>query len=412
MNLTAQQKRQVLSKIDDIVGKKFYDPGFDSQTWGELVARHEGEIINAPSAEAFERAVTSLLSELRSSGTGLLAPNNKISARNAISASFRRIPDTPDGDRWVFQDVQPGGVAERAGVRPADILLSIDGKPAVPAGEPDFEMGTSVPIVISRNGDRKPTQVELRIPGPKYRSNPYSEPQSAVAKMINGDIGYLKISLFPGMMGIDFAKLLDELFEGPLETAQRLVVDLRGNPGGGLGGMRLMSYLTPDKRPIGYSLDRKCAEEGRCGPDGLPHFGRIPKSKLGILPLAVQFHKKECVVIETEGRGPRKFHGKVVIMVNEHCAGAAEMVAQFVKENRLATLVGMKTSGRLNAHCTFKVGFGYRLMIPVAAYVTWNGSRVEGHGVEPDVPLDWSFRDAQQGRDVQLDRAIEIVQTV
>ncbi len=412
MSLTVQQKRQILSKLEEIVNKRFYDPSFERKKWSDLVAQHQPEIVDSSPQEAFEAAVTSLLSELHSSGTGFLAPNNKISARNAISASFRRIPDTPDGDRWVFQDVQPGGVAERAGVRPADVLLSIDGKPAVSAEEPNFEMGKRVPIVISRNGDRKPTHVELSIPGPKYRSNPYSEPQSAVAKMISSNIGYLKISLFPGMIGIDFAKLLDELFQGPLETAQRLVVDLRGNPGGGLGSIRLMSYLTPDKRPIGYSLDRKCTEEGRCGPDGLPHFGRIPKSKLGILPLAMRYHKKECVVIETEGRGPRKFHGKVVVMVNEHCAGAAEMVAQFAKENRLATLVGMKTSGRLNAHCTFKLGFGYRLMIPVAAYITWNGSRVEGHGVEPDVPVDWSFRDAQEGRDLQLEQGVEIVRAL
>ena len=43
-----------------------------------------------------------------------------------------------------------------------------------------------------------------------------------------------------------------------------------------------------------------------------------------------------------------------MILINEHCTGAAEMVAQFAKENHLATLVGMKTAGRLNAHCTFK----------------------------------------------------------
>jgi carboxyl-terminal processing protease len=409
MSLTMEQKRQLLSKIEQIVNKRFYDPRFERRKWTDLVAQYEGRIVNSPSTEGFEGAARSLLSELHSSGTGLLSPNAKIGARNSISASFRRIPDTPEGDRWVFQDVQPGGVAERAGVQPADVLLSIDGKPAVPAGEPDFEMGRGVPILISRNGEHKQTRVELRIPGPKYRSNPYSEPQSAVAKMMAGDIGYLKVSLFPGMIGIDFANLLDELFEGPLQNAERLIVDLRGNPGGGLGGIRLMSYLAPNKRPIGYTLDRKCAEEGRCGPEGLPHFGRIPKSKLGILPLAVQYHKKECVVIETEGRGQRKFHGRIVVLINEHCAGAAEMVAQFAKENHLATLMGMKTSGRLNAHCTFKIGFGYRLMIPVAAYISWTGRRAEGHGVEPDVPVDWSFRDAQKGCDVQVDRAAEVV---
>ena len=98
--------------------------------------------------------------------------------------------------------------------------------------------------------------------------------------------------------------------------------------------------------------------------------------------------------------------------MNEHCTGAAEMVAQFAKENHLATLVGMKTSGRLNAHCAFKIGFGYRLMIPTGAYISWNGRRAEGHGIEPDVPVDWSFRDALERRDIQLDRAVEVVRTL
>src|SRR5579875_1744041 len=178
MSLTVQQKRQILSKLEEIVNKRFYDPSFERKKWSDLVAQHQPEIVDSSPQEAFEAAVTSLLSELHSSGTGFLAPNNKISARNAISASFRRIPDTPDGDRWVFQDVQPGGVAERAGVRPADVLISIDSKAALPPGQPDFEMAKRIPIVISRNGEHTEVHLELRIPGPKYRSNPYSEPQS------------------------------------------------------------------------------------------------------------------------------------------------------------------------------------------------------------------------------------------
>jgi C-terminal processing protease CtpA/Prc len=49
-------------------------------------------------------------------------------------------------------------------------------------------------------------------------------------------------------------------------------------------------------------------------------------------------------------------------LVNEHSASAAEMVAAFASENRLATLVGAKTAGRLVATSAFKVGFGYRVV--------------------------------------------------
>src|SRR5688572_33351082 len=47
---------------------------------------------------------------------------------------------------------------------------------------------------------------------------------------------------------------------------------------------------------------------------------------------------------------------------------AAEMVAAFASENGLATLIGVKTPGRLVATSAFKVGFGYRVVLPVAAY--------------------------------------------
>ena len=59
------------------------------------------------------------------------------------------------------------------------------------------------------------------------------------------------------------------------------------------------------------------------------------------------------------------------------------MVAAFAPEYRLATLVGTKTAGRLVATSAFKVGFGYRLMIPVAAYYTWHDTNLEGRGVMP-----------------------------
>jgi hypothetical protein len=63
----------------------------------------------------------------------LLGPNSKITARNAINASFHAVDVRGDGGRrWVFQDVAPGGVAQRCGVLPDDVLLTIDGAPAAP----------------------------------------------------------------------------------------------------------------------------------------------------------------------------------------------------------------------------------------------------------------------------------------
>ena len=68
-----------------------------------------------------------MLQDLNSSGMGLLGPTTKITPRSAINASFRRVETPTDGARWVFQDVLPGGVAARAGVRPGDALISANG---------------------------------------------------------------------------------------------------------------------------------------------------------------------------------------------------------------------------------------------------------------------------------------------
>ena len=97
------------------------------------------------------------------------------------------------------------------------------------------------------------------------------------------------------------------------------------------------------------------------------------------------------------------------MLVNEHSASAAEMVAAFASEYELATLVGTTTAGRLVATSAFKVGFGYRLVIPVATYFTWKGTNLEGCGLAPMIEEPFSFDASVQGRDNQLERAAHIV---
>jgi C-terminal processing protease CtpA/Prc len=69
-------------------------------------------------------------------------------------------------------------------------------------------------------------------------------------------IGYVKIAFFPGVNEQRFARELDHALGG-IRDCMRLIVDLRGILGGLVGSLRLMSYLTPDRVPVGYSLTRK-----------------------------------------------------------------------------------------------------------------------------------------------------------
>jgi C-terminal processing protease CtpA/Prc len=189
----------------------------------------------------------------------------------------------------------------------------------------------------------------------------------------------------------------------------RLIVDLRGNTGGGIGCLRLMSLLCADRRGVGYSLGREALKAGR-KKEQLPAFDRIPSSKWGVLPLAIRFARAgRSVAVFTEALGKARHHGRVVLLVNEHSASAAEMVAAFASEYRLATLVGMKTPGRLVATSAFKVGRGYRVALPVAAYYTWQGTQLEGRGVAPDVEAPLQAEGLWRGDDNQLLSAVRLL---
>jgi carboxyl-terminal processing protease len=409
MTLTRSDRQNLLGKITTLVAEKYYDPTFGGKDWKGIVAKHTASVIQAEAVEGFEAAVTDMLHDVHSSGMGLLGPTTKITPRSAINASFRKVETSADGSRWVFQDVLPGGVAARAGVQPGDALISADGNDIASAQPPAFPMGQRIPIVVSRNGDRTEKRLDLATQDPKYKDNPYSEPDSVTAKMASDSLGAVKVSLFPGKIGIDFANDVDAVFRERIPNVERLVIDLRGNPGGGIGGLHLMSYLTPSKVPVGFSLDRPTAERGY-DKETLPRLDHIPKSKLEIPLLALKFFGKKSVVLETAGLGRQSFHGRVVILVNEHTTGAAEMLVQFAQENGLGTVVGNKTPGRLVSRSAFKIGNDYRIVIPIGAYVSWRGTRIEGKGITPDVPVDWSYEEALHGRDNQMSKAVQVAQ--
>jgi carboxyl-terminal processing protease len=406
--ISPTERGQILSKVQKTVQTSYYAPDFNGKAWDAIVAAHKQAIIDAPDTGTFEKEMAVMLADL-DARMGLLSPDSKITPRNSINASFRAV-DIPalGAKKWVFQDVLPGGIAERAGIRPGDALIKLDGVAVLPPDHPAFIMGKVIPIEVLRENETRAHDLDLKTAAPKYEDNPYSEPSSVVGHFIQDGIAVVKVNLFPGKIGIDFANALTRLFQGKLATADRLLIDLRGNPGGGIGGLRLMSLLTPDKHPVGYSLDRKMAEKG-VSKDSLPRLSKIPSQKWEIAILAIEFGTKKSVVLQTEGLGPRKYQGRVVILVNEHTTGAAEMVALFAQEHNLAKTVGMKTPGRLISRSGIKVGGGYRLVLPVASYQSWQGRKLDGEGIEPDVVVDWSFADTVHGKDSQLDRALEVL---
>ena len=410
MNLTLEERTKIFDKVCRLVETKHFNPAMNGVDWNALAQSRRDQILACTEAEAFEKEVQSLVAELKTSHTGFRhAGMRNIPARHAINATMQRIA-VNGSERWMFQDVHQGGPAYSAGIRPGDLLLERGGREIQPPEDLTFSVGETVDLTVDklRGGQER---IRLQLPVPKSKTHPVTAPDPVHAEKLTDEIGLLKVAMFPGVVGIDVAKDIDRGIAA-LDGCSRLIVDLRGNTGGGIGGLRLMSYLTPGKLEVGYSLTRKRRERGYRREE-LTRFGRIPSHKAALLWLAARYaFVEKSILVVTEGLGERRFHGHVVLLVNEHTASAGEMVAAFAEENNLATIVGTKTPGRLLSGSAFKVGHGYILGLPVAGYLTWQGRMLENNGIVPAAPVEL-LRDAlRDGRDTQLEKAVEVAKNL
>jgi C-terminal processing protease CtpA/Prc len=414
---TPSEARTITANIVRLLDTKCIHLDGRDPAWQRLFAQRSQDLENSKSAVDFERTVNELLTHGGLSHVAFFHESgNRAPARYAINATFARLESGNGvGPRWMFQDVHEGGPAYSAGVRPADILVTVNGEVVTPPTLPTFALGTDATVSVRRVGELKDTPLTIVLPkapanGKANAKPPMAEPTSVTARLLDEEIGYLRIAFFPGVNGQRFARDLDAAL-AVVAGCTRLVVDLRGNLGGFVGSLRLMSHLTPERLPIGYSLTRKGEDRG-WKPDQLACIDRLPTSKFDTLKMAFRFlvwNRDRSIRLMTEGLGSKPFHGKVAVLINEHTLSAGEMVAAFIAENQLATLVGMRTGGQVLGGGNFSVGHGFILRLPAAAWYTWRGAIVEGVGVRPDLEVPFSPAALQEGRDTQLEAALATV---
>ena len=410
--LSQHDRRAILNKVLATLDKRFYKPEKLNDDWRAAVDHYRPLIESADTVDHFEQAMTDLLAELHTSHLGFFHGSaRRASSRAALSATYLA-DETLFGKRWIFQDVHSGGAASNAGIKPGDILLSVDGREIAPQEHPVFAMGKQTSLeIVGRDDQRRAVAVDVaRSKGKKLH---FVEPTLVEARPLEDGLGYLKVAMFPGMVGVEVANEISRSVER-LGKIESLIIDLRGNTGGGIGALRVMSLLTPGRIPVGFALDRK-----RVTPDldaekqRFRRFHAIPASKKALWLLALQFAPamlaKTPIVLETEGLGHKEFHGRVTILVNRHTASAAEMIVAFARENKLARIIGEETAGKLLSATSVKVGQGFRLALPTGAYYTWKGAVLEGKPIEPDELVAFDWQSAQANKDSQLQFAIESV---
>jgi len=97
----------------------------------------------------------------------------------------------------------------------------------------------------------------------------------------------------------------------------------------------------------------------------------------------------------------------LVILVNGGSASASEIVAGAIQDLERATVIGQQTFGKGSVQLPHKLADGSELRVTIAEWLTPNNRQIHGEGITPDVEVEMTFDDFEQGNDPQRDEAIE-----
>lgn len=258
--------------------------------------------------------------------------------------------------------VMEGTPGEAAGLKSGDEIFAVDG---VPVSEYEFEqvamkvrgqIGTNVTLTIVRGEEKFDVTIE--------RAN--IRVKTAVGKMLEDKIGYIRIVSFAEKTHREFAEALDNLEK---EGAQAIVIDLRENPGGLLTTCNRIAEQIVPKGTIVSVVDKNGKKE--------EHKSKLEATKY-----------------------------KLVVLINENSASASEILAGALQDTKAATLVGTKSYGKGSVQAVFPFGKSDAVKLTIAKYYTPSGRSINGTGIEPDVTVE-----LPQGAetDLQLEKAKEIL---
>ncbi len=290
--------------------------------------------------------------------------------------------------------------AFKAGVKPGDVVLEIDGKQTSTMNLDECvkmlkgPSGTSVDLELVREGQEK--SISLRL----VRENiEVSTVKSG--KIVEDGIAYLRITQF----NIPTAPKLDEELSKLKEKGMKaLVIDLRGNPGGLLSSAIEVCSRFVDTGKLIVST------EGR---------DKAMKSEYKALPCKKYLDSGESGL-------------PMVILIDENSASASEIVAGCMKDYKRAVLIGEKTFGKGSVQTIMPLPENAgAIRLTTAKYFTPNKLQIHEHGIDPDinVPMDrklmekvYNQRIAYPGvvkpegngyaADIQLERAIEVLKGI
>lgn len=349
-----------------------YDVGLFWEAW-RLVEQHfYGDL---PDDEHLSWGlIRGSLATLDDPHTVFIEPQPRQREKEMLSGRFGGIgalvSETEDGR--IVLDPQPELPAIQAGVLPGDTLLKVDDTEITPAMTVDDvinlirgEIGTPVRLTVRHEGQSAAVDIEItraEIPSPTVEWRMLADSGVAGA-------GYARITLFSDRTPGELKKAIDDLEK---QGMTRLVLDLRGNGGGLLNS--------------GIDVAGEFLDGG---------------------PVVIQAEKDGKERTYEAGSRPDFGEGKLVVLVDGGTASASEIVAGALQDRGRARLVGDKTYGKGSVQQVFDLSDGSSVHITFADWLTPNRDKITGIGLTPDYQVSMTDEDRNQGRDPQLDRALQ-----
>lgn len=200
-------------------------------------------------------------------------------------------------------------------------------------------------------------------------------------KPLNESTFLLDIPAFDFRSG-DIDAIMNEIVNS---KAKNLIIDLRNNPGGDLeGAMRICQYLTKKTLYGGVVLSQSYWKNNQ-SPPLTQDYG-----KFKVMNNANYDRYKKEVKSGVEGLSiiseplPKTFEGKIYILTSNVTASTSEPFAYTLQKEKIATLIGAKTAGSVLSMEYFHIS-NFALTIPMLDYYTFDGKRLDGIGVTPNI---------------------------
>lgn len=358
--LTPERKSSLMERINQRVMRLAFVPGKDFRTWPEQVAKVQEQIDKATTSAEFANAVNAALNAYGVSHMSVITPEAATARTTGGQVGIGIMNEVvPEGIR--VNAVLPGSPAAEAGMKAGDTIVLVNGVKPTSRDSLSGPTGTTFTLTL-RGADGKTREVKVT-----RRFFSTREPQSLTWHP--GDVAVLRIPTFDvGFNGDQIRQFVKEA----TPRAKLMVLDLRGNPGGVVFNMLQVSgYFIPNTVPIGTMVNRNMVDqfvrETGKSPDDLRGISTWSPNKLRPMPQAT------------------RYEGKLAVMIDGGTGSAAEMIAAALKETREARVFGQKSVGMVLASVITPLGEGWQMIVPIQDYVTVQGQRLEGTGVEPHV---------------------------